>query len=149
MFAGASTHDRMASYCRTMSNDHHAAAMPTPTNGSAMRVRHPMPVDRRNRIVVMLTNFFLHLHPVSIKKQGIALSYTWCMGGVTFFLFLVETVTGATHVVRPDHDAAIERDVEDYFARYMTVRKDSLMVDDDEVRDEGRGALVVHATARA
>jgi quinol-cytochrome oxidoreductase complex cytochrome b subunit len=56
--------------------------------------RHPMPVDRRNRIVVMLTNFFLHLHPVSIKQQGIALSYTWCMGGVTFFLFLVETVTG-------------------------------------------------------
>jgi quinol-cytochrome oxidoreductase complex cytochrome b subunit len=44
--------------------------------------------------VVVLTNFFLHLHPVSIKKQGIALSYTWCMGGVTFFLFLVETVTG-------------------------------------------------------
>ena len=29
--------------------------------------RHPMPVDRRNRIVIMLTNFFLHLHPVSIK----------------------------------------------------------------------------------
>ena len=56
--------------------------------------RHPMPVDRRNRVVVMLTNFFLHLHPVSIKKQGIALSFTWCMGGVTFFLFLVETVTG-------------------------------------------------------
>ena len=56
--------------------------------------RHPMPTDRRNRVVVMLTNFFLHLHPVSIKKQGIALSYTWCMGGVTFFLFLVETVTG-------------------------------------------------------
>ncbi len=56
--------------------------------------RHPAPVDRRNRVVVMLTNFFLHLHPVSIKKQGIALSYTWCMGGVTFFLFLVETVTG-------------------------------------------------------
>src|ERR671924_316091 len=56
--------------------------------------RHPAPVDRRNRVVVMLTNFFLHLHPVSIKKQGIALSFTWCMGGVTFFLFLVETVTG-------------------------------------------------------
>ena len=56
--------------------------------------RHPAPTDRRNRVVVMLTNFFLHLHPVSIKKQGIALSYTWCMGGITFFLFLVETVTG-------------------------------------------------------
>src|ERR671938_211642 len=42
----------------------------------------------------MLTNVFLHLHPVSVRKSGIALSYTWCMGGLTFFLFLVETVTG-------------------------------------------------------
>ena len=42
----------------------------------------------------MLTNVFLHLHPVSVRKSGIALSYTWCMGGITFFLFLVETVTG-------------------------------------------------------
>jgi quinol-cytochrome oxidoreductase complex cytochrome b subunit len=42
----------------------------------------------------MLTNVFLHLHPVSIRSSGIALSYTWCMGGITFFLFLVETVTG-------------------------------------------------------
>src|SRR5215472_1137589 len=56
--------------------------------------RHPAPRDRRNRVVVMLTNIFLHLHPVSVRKSGIALSYTWCMGGVTFFLFLVETVTG-------------------------------------------------------
>lgn len=56
--------------------------------------RHGAPVDRRNRIVVMLTNFFLHLHPVSVRKSGIALSYTWCMGGITFFLFLVETITG-------------------------------------------------------
>ena len=56
--------------------------------------RHPAPYDRRNRVVVMLTNFFLHLHPVSVKQQGIALSYTWCMGGITFFLFLVEAITG-------------------------------------------------------
>ena len=56
--------------------------------------RHPAPRDRRNRVVVMLTNVFLHLHPVAVRKSGIALSYTWCMGGLTFFLFLVETVTG-------------------------------------------------------
>src|SRR5260370_35328113 len=56
--------------------------------------RHPAPRDRRNRVVVMLTNVFLHLHPVPVRKSGIALSYTWCMGGITFFLFLVETVTG-------------------------------------------------------
>src|SRR4051794_35926646 len=54
----------------------------------------PPPRDRRNRVVVMLTNVFLHLHPVSVRKSGIALSYTWCMGGLTFFMFLELTVTG-------------------------------------------------------
>ena len=62
-------------------------------SGRASSATRP-PRDRRNRVVVMLTNVFLHLHPVSVRKSGIALSYTWCMGGLTFFLFLVETVTG-------------------------------------------------------
>ena len=56
--------------------------------------RHPLPLDPRNRVVVILTNVILHLHPVAIKKHALALGFTWCMGGVTFFLFLVETVTG-------------------------------------------------------
>jgi cytochrome b6 len=56
--------------------------------------RHPLPTDRRNRLLVTLTNFVLHLHPVSIRKHAIALRFTWCMGGITFFLFLVETLTG-------------------------------------------------------
>src|SRR5438132_9500650 len=56
--------------------------------------RRTAPRDRRHRVVVMLPNGFLHLHPVSVRKSRIALSYTWCMGGITFFLFLVETVTG-------------------------------------------------------
>ena len=37
--------------------------------------RHPAPRDRRNRVVVMLTNVFLHLHPVSVRKSGIDLSF--------------------------------------------------------------------------
>jgi len=56
--------------------------------------RHGAPVDRRNRIVVILTNLILHLHPVSMPKHSVQLSYTWCMGGITFFLFVVETITG-------------------------------------------------------
>src|SRR3990172_9526780 len=56
--------------------------------------RHPAPVDRRNRVVVVLTNLILHLHPVSIPKYAVRLQSTWCMGGITFFLFLVETITG-------------------------------------------------------
>ncbi|NQU23744.1 MAG: cytochrome b N-terminal domain-containing protein, partial [Candidatus Nealsonbacteria bacterium] len=43
---------------------------------------------------VILSNFVLHLHPTSIKQHALRLSFTWCMGGITFFLFLVETITG-------------------------------------------------------
>lgn len=56
--------------------------------------RHGAPVDRRNRVVVILTNLILHLHPVSMPKHAVRLNYTWCMGGITFFLFVVETITG-------------------------------------------------------
>jgi quinol-cytochrome oxidoreductase complex cytochrome b subunit len=57
-------------------------------------VRHPAPLDRRGRIAVMAANFLLHLHPAAIPKHALRLGYTWCMGGITAFLFLVETVTG-------------------------------------------------------
>ncbi len=56
--------------------------------------RHGYPDTQRNRALAVLSNVFLHLHPVRIRKSGLALSFTWCMGGLTFFLFLVETVTG-------------------------------------------------------
>ena len=56
--------------------------------------RHGVPRDDRTRASAILGNVFLHLHPVTIRKSGIRLSYTWCMGGLTFFLFLVEVVTG-------------------------------------------------------
>ena len=29
-----------------------------------------------------------------MPKHSVQLSYTWCMGGITFFLFVVETITG-------------------------------------------------------
>ena len=56
--------------------------------------RHGYPSTVRNRSLAILTNVFLHLHPVRARKPGIRLKYTWCMGGLTFFLFLVLTVTG-------------------------------------------------------
>ena len=56
--------------------------------------RHSAPTDRRNRVQVILSNLVLHLHPVSMPRHGVRPSFTWCMGGITFFLFLVETITG-------------------------------------------------------
>jgi quinol-cytochrome oxidoreductase complex cytochrome b subunit len=56
--------------------------------------RHERPNTDRNRVLVMLSNVFLHLHPVRIRKSGVKLRYTWCMGGLSFFLFLSLTFTG-------------------------------------------------------
>ncbi|PYT08228.1 MAG: cytochrome B6 [Acidobacteria bacterium] len=56
--------------------------------------RHGKPVDPRNRALAVISNVFLHLHPVRIRKSGLRMRFTWCMGGTTFFLFLVLTFTG-------------------------------------------------------
>src|SRR2546429_226208 len=47
-----------------------------------------------NPFLVMMGNVFLHLHPVKVSRQAMKITYTWCMGGITFFLFLLLTITG-------------------------------------------------------
>jgi formylmethanofuran dehydrogenase subunit A len=59
---------------------------------------------------------------------------------------VTEEVQGATHVVHPQFDAGVDNDLRLYFDRFMTVRKDSIQVSDDEIRDNGRGEIVVHPT---
>src|SRR5437868_7991907 len=56
--------------------------------------RHGVPRDRRTRVMAVMSNVFLHLHPEAVRKSGIRLSFTGCMGGLTFFLFLAEVVSG-------------------------------------------------------
>jgi formylmethanofuran dehydrogenase subunit A len=52
---------------------------------------------------------------------------------------------GATHVVRPGFDAAIERRVGRFFADYRDMRLGSFRVTDGEIEDGGRGRVVTHA----
>src|SRR3972149_5447385 len=56
--------------------------------------RHGMPENVRTRGLWGLGNVFLPLHPTRVRTSGIRLKYTWCMGGLTFFIFLVEVITG-------------------------------------------------------
>ena len=56
--------------------------------------RHGYTTSDRDRALTVLTNIFFHLHPVKVRKSGVRISFTWCMGGVSFFLFLVEVITG-------------------------------------------------------
>ena len=53
-----------------------------------------IPNTDRKRVLIVLGNVFLHLHPTKVRTSGVKLRYTWCAGGLSFFLFLVLTLTG-------------------------------------------------------
>jgi len=48
----------------------------------------------RNRSYAILNNVLYHLHPVKVKRHAVKVSYTLCLGGLSFFLFIILTVTG-------------------------------------------------------
>ena len=52
------------------------------------------PSTPRNQALIMFNNVFLHLHPVRIRRESLRITYTFCLGGLSFFLFLLLTVTG-------------------------------------------------------
>ena len=56
--------------------------------------RHGYQDTSRNRALQIVDNVFLHLHPVRISRHATNPGYTWGMGGITFLLFLVLTITG-------------------------------------------------------
>ncbi|HKW22692.1 MAG TPA: selenite/tellurite reduction operon b-type cytochrome ExtP [Ktedonobacterales bacterium] len=56
--------------------------------------RHGYPDTPLNQSLVMMGNVFLHLHPVKVSRKAMKVTYTWCLGGLSFFLFLVLTITG-------------------------------------------------------
>jgi cytochrome b6 len=59
---------------------------------SIFRVKHDD--SQRSRALGVLSNVFLHLHPAKINRDAVRYSYTWGMGGISFYLFIVLTITG-------------------------------------------------------
>ncbi len=56
--------------------------------------RHKLDETPRTRALSVLTNVFLHLHPAKINRDAVRFSFTWGMGGISFYLFFVLTITG-------------------------------------------------------
>lgn len=56
--------------------------------------RNKYPTDIRNRVMVILNSVALHLHPVKVPRKSLNVSYTWGLGGISTYLFLLLTVTG-------------------------------------------------------
>lgn len=48
----------------------------------------------RDRALAAMNNVLYHLHPVKVKRHGLKLTYTYCLGGTSFFLFILLTITG-------------------------------------------------------
>jgi len=67
---------------------------PTKTQVYTSIFRHKHDETPRNRALGVLSNVFLHLHPAKINRDAVRYSYTWGMGGITFYLFIVLTLTG-------------------------------------------------------
>ena len=69
------------------------------------------PRDRANHII---GNVWLHLHPVKVRPRSREWTYTWGLGGISFLLFLILTVTGVLLMFyyRPTVDLAY-RDMKD------------------------------------
>ncbi len=59
---------------------------------SMFRVKHDD--SERSRALGVLSNVFLHLHPAKVNRDAVRYNYTWGMGGITFYLFIVLTFTG-------------------------------------------------------
>jgi quinol-cytochrome oxidoreductase complex cytochrome b subunit len=57
-------------------------------------IRQPWPETSRTKALTVANNFFLHLHPTRIPAHALKVTYTFCLGGLSFFLFLMLTLTG-------------------------------------------------------
>ncbi|OFY71702.1 MAG: hypothetical protein A3G23_03910 [Bacteroidetes bacterium RIFCSPLOWO2_12_FULL_37_12] len=56
--------------------------------------RHEYSDNKRNRALEIVNNVFLHLHPTRVPRHAVNVGYTWGMGGITLYLFIVLTMTG-------------------------------------------------------
>ncbi len=57
-------------------------------------IRHGLPNTERNRSLIIFSNVFSHFHSVRVHKNSLRPEYTLGLGLITFFLFLILSVTG-------------------------------------------------------
>lgn len=57
-------------------------------------VRHGRPNTRKDRILTVLSNVFLHIHPTYIKKEALRFRFTFGLGGTSALLFVILTASG-------------------------------------------------------
>ncbi|HMK14625.1 MAG TPA: formylmethanofuran dehydrogenase subunit A [Burkholderiales bacterium] len=62
---------------------------------------------------------------------------------------IVKVTWGNTHVVKPEYDQSIEKQLKPYFERYQTIRMDNFIISNDEMHEFGHGnKLLLHPCRR-
>ena len=82
--------------------------------------RNPYPRDERSRAYAVMNNVFLHIHPVRVRQHAVKFAYTFCLGGLSFFLFLVLTITGVYLMFFYVPSATLEEPSRDWAAAAAT-----------------------------
>ena len=57
--------------------------------------RTGLPRTPADELQAVRRTVFLHLHPMHISADRMKIGFTWCLGGISFLLFLVTVFTGA------------------------------------------------------
>ena len=57
---------------------------------------------------------------------------------------VVKVTWGTTHIVKPEYDLSIEKDLKPYFDKYLTMKLGNFKISDDEITEDGRGSLTAH-----
>ncbi len=61
---------------------------------------------------------------------------------------VVHTKWGTTHIVTPEWDNSVEKDLQKYFDRFMTMKVGNFKMSNDEITEDGRGSLTAHTLNR-
>ncbi|MDE2968310.1 MAG: selenite/tellurite reduction operon b-type cytochrome ExtP [Chloroflexota bacterium] len=83
------------------------------------------PNTPRNQMLAVATNVFLHLHPTRIHRTHVKITHTYCLGGLSFFMFLGLTVTGVLLMFY--YVPSVERAYQDIQALEANVRFGQLL----------------------
>src|SRR3954471_14827802 len=86
--------DRLPGGLRRTLNKVGAGAKQTWGDVSGSIVRNGWPTSVRGRSLAIMNSVFLHLHPIRTRQDAIKMTYTFGLGGLSFFLFLLLTLTG-------------------------------------------------------
>ncbi|QWF71155.1 formylmethanofuran dehydrogenase subunit A [Methylomonas paludis] len=57
---------------------------------------------------------------------------------------IVHVKWGTTHTVKPEFDPSVEKDLQQYFDRFLTMKVGNFKISDDEITEDGRGSITVH-----